>query len=544
MPWIAALVLLAACGEAPQTPPPAPTATPSTAELWTNVSILPGDGTADYDGLRHDGGVITHLWRGDVPADLDGAQVDLGGATAVPGLVDAHLHLRGVGRADRQLKLVGTGSVEEVAERVRSATGRAPGTWIRGRGWDQNDWAVQDFPVAVALDAVAPNHPVWLTRVDGHAVWVNTAAMKLAGITMETRDPEGGRILRTPFGTPSGVFVDNAIDLLADALPEPTDAEIRADLLRGIELCRQAGLTGVHDLGTSDRVLKQMSALEAEGLGFRIWAFLSGGDDLAARIESSVDREGLLQVAGVKLFADGALGSRGAALLAPYSDEPGHTGLLLTSPEELVSKVQRVDAAGLQAAIHAIGDRGIRSALDAIEAVGETDRTHRIEHAQVVAAEDFARFASLGVTASMQPTHATSDMPWAEARVGADRIQGAYAWRQMLDGGIPLALGSDAPVESHDPRWGLYSAVTRQDHAGQPEGGWRAHERVTITEALSGFSAGAWRAVQQDGGVLRVGAPLDATVFGRDPRTVAPKELLTLPVVRTVVAGESVYVPE
>ncbi len=530
-------LLLTACASSP------PPAAPSTAQIWTDLRVITGDPEhPEFSGLRHDGGLITHLWSGEVPAGLDGARRSFDGAAAVPGLVDAHLHLRGIGRADRQIKLQGTASIAEVAARVSAATDRAPGTWIRGRGWDQNDWADTAFPTASPLDAAAPEHPVWLTRVDGHAVWVNARAMALAGVDAQTADPPGGQILRGADGAPTGVFVDNAIDLLAAALPAPTDAEVRADLERGVRLCQEAGLVGVHDMGVGAQAMAQLQAMEGAPLGLRVWAYHGGGDDLAERLAGGPDREGRLQVPGVKLFADGALGSRGAALLAPYSDRPESSGLLLTEPDALTATVRLAHGLGFQVAIHAIGDRGNRVALDALGALGPNDRRHRIEHAQIVDPADIARFAALGVTASMQPTHATSDMPWVPDRLGPDRLEGAYAWRRFLEAGVPLAFGSDAPVESHDPRLGLYAAVTRQDAAGSPEGGWLPDQVLSIEEALAAFSAGPAAAVGSAGGVLRVGAPADLTVLDRDPRAAAPKELLDLVVLRTVVGGESVYV--
>jgi predicted amidohydrolase YtcJ len=544
MRWILASVLLAACtpSEPVEKAPPPPL---TSGEIWTGVHVVTGDPSApEYDGLRHEDGVITHLWSGEMPPGLDGKRLDFGGATAVPGLVDAHLHLRGIGRADRQLKLLGTDSAAAVVKLVKAETNRAAGSWIRGRGWDQNDWAEQVFPNAKMLDAVAPDHPVWLSRVDGHAVWVNSKAMALAGVDASTKAPSGGEIQRAADGTPTGVFVDNAIDLIYDQLPQATDAEVRADLERGIRLCQEAGLVGVHDMGVGATSLAMLRAIEADGLGLQVWAYHGDGDDLEARIAEEPDHEGRLQVPGVKLFADGALGSRGAALLAPYSDKPGHNGLLLTPPKELKAKVQLIHNRGYQAAIHAIGDRGIRTALDAFESLEPNDRRHRVEHNQVFDLADLPRFRKLRVVASMQPTHATSDMPWAPDRLGPDRLDGAYAWRRVLDAGVPLAFGSDAPVESHAPRLGLYAAVTRQDAKGAPAGGWLPEQRLSMDEALSAFSAGAAYAVHDDGGTLRVGGRMDVTVFDKDPRAAEPKEILTLGVVRTVVGGESVYVAE
>jgi predicted amidohydrolase YtcJ len=486
----------------------------------------------------------------------DGERVELGDAVMLPGLVDAHIHVRGIGATEREVDLRGTRSMEEIAERVRAAAGEVPaGTWIRGRGWDQNDWGVRGWPTHEVLDAAAPEHPVWLTRVDGHAVWVNARALALARIEATTAAPSGGEILRDQRGAATGVFIDNAIDLVEAALPPPSREELRVDLERGLAACVRAGLTGVHDMGTTAAQLEVLRELEAEGrLPLRFTAYLGGSwEEISAAIARPPDREGLLRVMGVKMFADGALGSRGAALLAPYADRPESAGLLLVEPAVLAERVAAVDRAGYQVAIHAIGDRGNRVALDAIEAAlrarggsgsGRYVPRHRVEHAQVVALEDLPRFARLGVVASMQPTHATSDMPWAEARVGPERIRGAYAWRTLLGMETHLAFGSDAPVEGESPFWGIYAAISRQDADGQPAGGWRAQERLTVAEAIAGFTTGAAFAAQQDAdplGVIRAGAPADFTVVDRDPFVVEPAAVRETRVVRTIVAGREVY---
>ena len=556
-PSIAVALVLAACGSAEPvaeepTPPPSPT--PTATAAGTDAVILTGGvvHTMDPDGpqasaVRFEGGVITHVIDGEVPEGLTGERVDLANAAVLPGLHDAHLHLRGLGASARQLDLRDTESAEQIAAKVRQAAAEAPeGTWIRGRGWDQNDWEVSELPTHGALDEAAGEHPVWLTRIDGHAVWVNARALELAGIDADTDDPPGGEILRDEDGEPTGVFVDNAIELLEEQLAHGSPEEIRADLERGIEMANRVGLTAVHDMGTTPATLEVLRAMEREGaLTLRVFAYLGGDfDALEPLLAEPPDREGLLRVVGVKLYADGALGSRGAALTAPYSDRPDTRGLLVTEPEDLARRATRVHEAGYQLAIHAIGDRGNRVALDAIQEAQGDDRSrgHRIEHAQVVGEQDFRRFANLGVTASMQPTHATSDMPWAEQRVGGGRIRGAYAWKTMQEHEVPLAFGSDAPVERESPWLGIYAAVTRQDPEGQPEGGWYPSQRVSVREAIAGFSRDAARAAGADElGVIRVGAPADLTVVRPDPLSVQPTELDDVETVRTVVAGETVY---
>jgi len=539
-----ALALLAGCAspEAPSTP--APEATPVTdAVVYTNATVLtldPAHPTAG--GLRTEGGRITHVFDGAPPDGLGGRIVDLGGAVVLPGLVDAHLHLRGIGAAARQLDLKGTATAGQIAVMVADAAKTAPpATWIRGRGWDQNDWPGQAFPDTSLLDAAAPEHPVWLTRVDGHAVWLNQRALDLAGITPATPAPDGGEILHDADGKPTGVLVDNAIDLASDQLPATSDEDLRADYERGIALAHAAGLVGVHDMGTSPRGLAVLRELEAAGaLNLNVAVYLANG---AAGIDEAIaagpDTEGLLQVRGVKLFADGALGSRGAALLSPYRDRPETSGLLVAEPDDLLARARGIQAAGLGIAIHAIGDRGNRVALDLIEQTQGTARPgHRIEHAQVVDLGDIPRFAALGVTASMQPTHATSDMPWAPARLGPDRLGGAYAWRRMIEAGVLLAFGSDAPVEGHDPWLGIYAAVTRADAAGRPEGGWLPDQKLTVEEALAGFTVGAWAAIGvTDAGRIAPGQGAHLTVVDQDPRAVEPVELLSIRTLRTIIAG-------
>jgi len=494
-------------------------------------------------GVRVEGDRITHVFDGEPSAEFTGTRVDLEGATVLPGLVDAHLHLQGIGEAARVLDLRGTGSVAEVVAKVRAAD--ATGGWILGEGWDQNDWSDATFPSAAALAAVG-DVPIMLTRIDGHAVWVNQVALTLAGVGANTPDPDGGEVLRDPDGRPTGVLVDNAIDLVKAHVPVPTPNQIRADLERAIAMCNRVGLTGAHDMGVTPAVLEALKAIAADGkLTLRVTAYLHGNtEELAPLLSEGPRRSGVLRVLGVKLYTDGALGSRGAALLAPYSDRPETSGLLVTTVEEMNARVRDVHARGYQVAIHAIGDRGVRVALDAIALAqgADTSRRHRIEHAQVVATEDIGRFAELGVVASMQPTHATSDMPWAEDRVGPERIAGAYAWRTLTNAGAVLVLGSDAPVESHNPWFGIYAAITRQDSGGQPAGGWRPSERLSSSEAIAGFSRGAaYASGDDDLGVIRPGALADLTVVEREPASLAPLELVSIEVLRTVVGGRQVY---
>jgi predicted amidohydrolase YtcJ len=410
--------------------------------------------------------------------------------------------------------LFGTGSAEEVAERIREAARtREPGEWILGRGWDQNDWEAKEFPTRELLDRAAPANPVFLDRVDGHAVWVNSAALEAGGVTAATPDVEGGQILRDAAGRPTGILVDYANDLVEDVIPIPDEAALGEMLDAAQQRIVSLGLTGVHDMGVGPDTLALYRRWDAAGrLVPRLAVWFS------ARSPTALDwwrNEGAdlygeasphLRVRGPKIYADGALGSRGAALLAPYSDAPGSRGTYLVRPDSITAIVTGAMELGLQPAIHAIGDGGNRAALDAIAAgeaalasdVGRRLRP-RIEHVQVVAPEDIPRFAALGVIASYQPTHATSDMYWAEDRVGPERIRGAYAWATMRDTGARIACGSDFPVESVNPFYGIYAAVTRQDQDGLPEGGWRPDERMTREQALACFTRdAAWAAGMED----------------------------------------------
>ena len=484
----------------------------------------------------------------------DGTRVlDLAGATVLPGLIDAHAHFLGLGKTLQSLDLVGTTSIEQVRERVQAACeGTVPGAWIYGRGWDQNDWSEARFPTADELPDCG-DRPVYLARVDGHAYWVNRAALARAGIDASTPDPEGGRIERDASGEPTGVLLDRAADLVREAVPDPAPQILRDRALLAQEACLRVGLTGVVDAGIDREGINAYHALAKEGqLRIRVYAMLDTEDpELLDAYLAGPPQVGLyddhLTLRAVKLYADGALGSRGAALLADYSDDPGNAGLLVTDPARLEEVTRRALSAGWQVATHAIGDRANRTTLDAYERALATlpggEYRLRIEHAQVVASEDIPRFVQMGVIPSMQPTHATSDMPWAGERLGAGRLAGAYAWRSFLNAGARLPLGSDFPVESPDPLWGIYAAVTRQDHAGEPRDGWLPGQRLTATEAVRGFTLDAAHASFEEDikGSLVVGKLADAVVLSADPFAVTPAELLEIQVRMTVVGGEVVY---
>ena len=479
-------------------------------------------------------------------------RLDAGDATVIPGLIDAHGHVASLGLAKLRADLVGTRSKAEVLQRLQDfARGLPPNAWLLGRGWDQNDWPEKQFPTAADLDAAFPDRPVWLSRIDGHAGWANTAAMRFAKRDLfGDWQPEGGQIVRKD-GKATGVFVDDAEALIGEAIPPLDETTAELALRLGMQSAVEHGLTGVHDAGVSLDELRRYQRLADRGeLPLRIQA-MADADNAALQwlCEHGLYRHasGRLQMRMVKLYVDGALGSRGAALLQDYSDDPGNRGLTLLKPEALAAVAAKSKRCGVQVATHAIGDRGNRDVLDAYAAVWPeaTDALPRwrIEHAQVLSLADLPRLAKQHVIASMQPTHATSDMPWAEDRLGPQRIVGAYAWRQLRDSGARLALGSDFPVESVDPRLGLFAAATRADEQGRPVGGWRPEEKLTAFEALRGFTLDAAFAAfdENEIGSLTPGKRADFVILGEDPLAIDPARLRELSVRATYVDGRAVF---
>lgn len=487
-------------------------------------------------------------------ADLNtryrGAQiVDVSGATVLPGLTDAHGHLYGLGLSLDTVDLVRTESIDEIVRRVSDRASRAAaGEWVLGRGWDQNRWPGKQFPTAAPLDAVIANHPVWLKRIDGHAGWANTTAMRAAGITASTPDPEGGRILRDATGNPTGVFVDEAQELIERAVPAPS-YELRKSRIRAAaQRIAEKGLTEMHDAGADrDTIRAVRELIDEKQFPIRVYTMVSDNAeqlrDWFAR-GKLIDYGGRLTVRSVKLYADGALGSRGALLLAPYADDPTNSGLVVSTEDHLADVAQRARVAGFQVNTHAIGDRAVRNVIDAYEQAGVTPADRfRIEHFQVVAPTDFARVAKDGIIASMQPTHATSDMYWAEDRVGPQRIRGAYAWRTVLNSDARLALGSDFPVEAVNPFFGIYASVTRQDQKGWPPGGWYPDQKLTLAEAVRGFTSDAAFAAFEEGsrGTIEAGKLADFTIVEGDFYNAPPSDLWKTKIRMTVVGGDAVY---
>lgn len=478
-------------------------------------------------------------------------RVDLGGGHVLPGLIDAHGHLLNLGFALLSADLVGADSKDEVLARLRAFEARLPeGAWLTGRGWDQNRWPGAQFPTAADLDAAFPGRPVWLRRIDGHAGWANSAAMALAGRDLSGDwQPEGGRILRDADGRATGVFIDAAMTLVGSAEPAPDEATRLRALELALAEASRLGLTGVHDAGVSLDTLALLRRLaDQDRLPLRVYAMADGDAealDWLCREGRYRHPGGRLEMRSVKLYMDGALGSRGAALLRDYSDEPGNRGLLVTPAERIEAAVAKAARCGIQANTHAIGDRGNRIVLDIYARVlagGGDDARFRIEHAQVVDGRDIPRFAELGVIASMQPIHATSDMPWAQARLGRGRLSGAYAWQRLAGKGTRLAFGSDFPVEPVNPWFGLHAAVTRQDANGRPPGGWLPDQRVDLATALRGFTADAAHAgfAEDEVGSLAPGRRADFIVLPQDPFALAPDALREVTVASVWLDGRRV----
>jgi predicted amidohydrolase YtcJ len=480
--------------------------------------------------------------------------LELPAAFATPGLIDAHGHLESLGATHEEIDLRGVKSLAEVAERVKARAELTPGdSWITGRSWDQSLWPGGNFPTAAVLDAAAPHRAVWLKRVDGHAGWASSEAMRRAGVDKNSKAPTNGQILRDAAGEPTGVFVDGAMSLVAKAIPAATKEDTKRKLLTAQKLVLQNGLTSVHDAGISRSVTEVYQQLDRDGqLVVRVYAMASipadGEATVLARRPPESAPGSRFELRAIKLFIDGAMGSRGALLFEPYHDDPGNSGLLLIDPNRLESITTLALRRGWQVCTHAIGDKGNALVLDAYSkarrTVPEARNTRlRIEHAQVVRKDDVRRFAELGVIASMQPSHASDDMRWADARLGSGRVDGAYAWRWFVEAGVVLAHGSDFPVEVVNPLWGIYAGVTRQDAQGNPPGGWHPEQKLTLEETIRGFTAGAAYASFAENrlGVLKPGWKADLTIFDRDLFLAKPADLLSARVAATVIDGTIVY---
>jgi len=502
--------------------------------------------------------------------------INLKKSFVLPGLIDGHCHMTDLGVMLTTLDLTQTRSAGAVAQMVAGAAARlGPGTWIRGRGWDQDLWSDREFPSHEILDRAAPDNFVYLFRVDGHAIWVNKKVLQLANITRDTKDPEGGRIVRDSEGNPTGVLLDAARDLVAEVIPPPTDSEVEGAILAAADTCARFGLTEVEDARVFQQTIRVYRKLfDERRLRIRVASMYYGMDSTLPELLKSgpiIDYDGFYTMRAVKIYMDGALGSRGAALVQSYSDDPGNFGLTEMGEKDLENITIAALSNGFQVCTHAIGDRANHVALDAYQkalaVANVSDPRLRIEHAQVLLKDDIPRFRELGVIPSMQPAHCTSDMYWAEARLGPERIKRAYAWRSLLDDGNIIVGGSDFPAVSPDPRLGIYAAITRQDLNGVPRdfedaqkyfelspdaaedssdfnGGFFPSQRMTLEEAIKSFTLWAAYGTFQENekGSISAGKLADFSIFEKDFRTISPRDIPDDEVLATIVGGKLVYV--
>ena len=509
------------------------------------------DGLVEFDVLVFDDdGRILATGDDDLVDEYpDATHIDGQDRYMLPGLHDSHGHVSSQGFLNVELNVTGVRSLEETVAMIAAYDKANPGSgWIKGRGWNQVLWPVKEFPTAADIDAVAGDRPVWLRRIDGHAGWANSKALELAGIDDDTPDPVGGKIIRDD-GKATGTLIDTAMGMVSAQVPPNTKDDLRRAFLAAFKELTSLGLTSVHDAGIDvDEAEVYMSMADNGEMPMRIYAMMwEAGENLDAIGKPIVaygnDR---LDIRSVKLMSDGALGSRGAAMIDPYDDDTENRGLRMYTQAEVNERVKKANDMGFQVGIHAIGDFGNRQSLNAFETVqggAPSPLRNRIEHSQIISLQDIPRFAELGVIASIQATHATSDMNMAEDRIGSQRIKGAYAWRKLLDSGAVLANGSDFPVELANPMHGLYASVTRQSRGGLPEGGWYPEEGLSREETLHSFTlAAAYAAHQEDRlGSLEPGKWADFIVIDRDFFTVPASEIDDIEVLQTWVGGEMVY---
>ena len=486
-------------------------------------------------------GKITSIGK-DLTGDI---MIDLEKGVVYPGFMDAHLHLVWYGKAMEILDLVGTKNVAEITSIVAQVYDGSE-RWIIGRGWDQNDWEIIQYPNKESLDKVAVDQPVYLHRIDGHAIWVNSNVLSICGIDRNTADPIGGKILRDSNGDPTGVFIDNAMDLIKRFVPKNGKNDKRRQIINAVRKLNQFGLTAIHDAGTdieTVHILKELIAQEQ--LTIRVNAMLNNkSEDYQEFLSKGPDTtDKYLSVRTIKIYFDGAMGSRGAALLEPYADDPKNIGLNLTDEKKITEKVNQFNATGFQVAIHCIGDRANRLALDIFETSGNQNARNRIEHAQIIHSDDIPRFFDLGVIPSMQATHCTSDMYWIDERLGEQRLHEAYAWQSLLQAGSIIPGGSDAPVEIPNPLLGIHAAVTRQDTNGWPAEGWQTNERMTIDQALASITSWAAYSMFAESylGKIKPGYMADFTVLDQDLSTIDPAQIPSVNVHFTILNGRVVY---
>lgn len=525
--------------------------------LVDNVDGVTIDATGGIDRftglvIGDDGRIKQVLRRGDKRPDKPTYKLDGKGRFMVPGMIDSHGHVMGLGFAALTLDLSDTKSLAEALEKIGAYARANPDRpWILGRGWNQELWPEKRFPTAAELDAVVPDRPVWLTRVDGHAGWANSKALTAGGVTAATKDPAGGKIERSmPGGKPAGVLVDAAMDLIDAKVPPPRPEDRDLALAKAQDILLSRGVTAIADMGTG---IEDWQAYRRAGdngtLRIRIMAYASGTEQMAligGPGPSPWLYEDRLRLNGVKLYVDGALGSRGASLKAPYADAPGTRGLRITNDTQLKNLMSRAALDKFQIAIHAIGDEANMAVLSAIEDMADTyggDRRWRIEHAQVVDPADIARFGKHGIIASMQPVHQTSDREMAEKRLGPNRLAGAYAWKTIQASGARIAFGSDVPVEVADPWAGWAAAISRTGPDGAPAGGWQPQERISREEAFAAYTVNGAYAGFAEGrfGRLVPGERADFLFIDRDPFLATPAELRATQVIEVWVGGRKVW---
>jgi predicted amidohydrolase YtcJ len=525
--------------------------------LVDNVDGVTIDATGGIDHftglvIADDGRISRVLHRGDKRPERPTYKVDGKGRFLIPGLIDSHGHVVSLGFAALTLDLSDTRSLPEALAKIAAyAKAHPERPWILGRGWNQEQWPEKRFPTAAELDAVVPDRPVWLARVDGHAGWANSRALAAAGVTAATKDPVGGRIERlTPVGKPAGVLVDAATNLVDAKVPPPRPEDRDLALVKAQDILLSKGVTAIADMGTGIEDWQSFRRAGDNGtLRIRIMAYAAGIDNMVligGPGPSPWLYDDRLRLNGVKLYIDGALGSRGASLKAPYSDSPNTRGLRITSDTQLKNLMSRAALDHFQVAVHAIGDEGNAAVLSAIEDMAATytgDRRWRIEHAQIVDPADIPRFGKHGIIASMQPVHQTSDREMAEKRLGPGRLAGAYAWKSIQASGARLVFGSDVPVEAADPFAGWAAAISRTGPNGQPLGGWQVQERVTREEAFAAYTASGAYAGFAEGrfGRLVPGERADFVFIDRDPFLASPAELRATQVIEVWIGGRKVW---
>ncbi|MEQ8935885.1 MAG: amidohydrolase [Amphiplicatus sp.] len=541
-----AAALLGACSKQETDKPPAADLIISGGPVHTGAAGAPAEAVAVTDGRIIAVGATAEI---NTLVGPHTEKIDLAGAALYPGFTDAHAHLLGIGMRELTLNLEGVASIEELVDIIAANVGETnPGDTVYGRGWIETGWPEKRFPSRDDLDPVSPDNPVVLYRADGHAALANSAALDAAGVDDATPDPEGGRIDRDASGRATGILIDNAMSLIGAVVGGPSPAAREEAYKIGAEVYAEYGWTGVHNMSVDPADVTVMENLARAGaLPIRVYNALDPeGLDWLVQNAPHTDETGRIITRAVKLYVDGALGSRGAALSEPYSDRPETSGLLLMQEDEALAMMTKAKNAGVQVATHAIGDRGNGLVLDWYETViggeGPSPRW-RIEHSQILHVEDIPRFADLGVIASMQPSHAIGDLYFAPDRLGADRLAGAYAWRSLIDNGAIVAGGTDAPVERGDPLIEFYAAVARKSLDGFSNADWHPEEAVTREEALRMFTAWpAYAAFQEDElGTIEVGKRADFTAFSKDIITISEEEILATKAVLTVVDGEVIY---